>query len=132
MNVRIGFLFFSPGLFLFSNHFANYKLMRTEHIVLCGRKLSTCTNKQMKLRTNLLERGRHVTRDRESEFVPNQKLPLFTWAGNFTLIVQYYLIPGTDSSAMYISKNCLFPNVAKICSYELRLKRMVPLFSTQN
>jgi len=39
---------------------------------------------------------------------------LFSWARNFTLIAWYWLVPGTDSSVIYISKNCLFHNRTKI------------------
>ena len=40
-----------------------------------------------------------------------QRLPLFHWAKNFTLIVWNWLVPGTDSIVIYIlSKHCLFHN----------------------
>ena len=38
---------------------------------------------------------------------------LFPRPRSFTLIAQYWLIPGTDSSMIYISKHCVFHNWTK-------------------
>jgi len=40
------------------------------------------------------------------EFEPHQRLPLFPLARNFNLIAYYWLVPGTDSSVIYISIAC--------------------------
>ena len=57
-----------------------------------------------------------LTRDRwipvSHDFEPHQRPPLFSWARNF--IAWYWLVPWTDSSVIYISKNCLFHNRTKI------------------
>ena len=41
------------------------------------------------------------------EFEPHHRPPLFPLERNFTLIAQYWLVPGTDSSVIYISKKML-------------------------
>jgi len=46
--------------------------------------------------------------------VTSIKAPLFPCATNFTLFVKYWLVPGTDSSVIYIRKNCLFHNPTKL------------------
>ena len=48
------------------------------------------------------------------EFEPQQKIPLFLCERNFTLIAEYWLVPGTDSSLIYISKHCWFNNQTKM------------------
>ena len=48
------------------------------------------------------------------EFEPHQRLLFFRTAINFTLISQYWLVPGKDLSMDNISKKCLFHNQAKI------------------
>jgi len=30
------------------------------------------------------------------EFEPHQRFPFFTWARNYTILAQYWLVPGTD------------------------------------
>jgi len=37
-------------------------------------------------------------------FKSHQRLLLYPWAKNFTLIAKYWLVPGTDSSVILISK----------------------------
>ena len=49
------------------------------------------------------------------EFEPQQRLPLFHWARNFTLVT------GTDSIVIYISIHCLFYNRTTLISINLTL-----------
>jgi len=51
-----------------------------------------------------------VTRLIVIEFKPHQKLPLFPWARNYTLIAssKYLFVRGTDLRVIYISKKCFF------------------------
>ena len=57
------------------------------------------------------------------EFEPQQRSPLFPWARNFTLIAKYWLVPGTDSSVIYIRKQCLCHNRTKINKYKLNIRK---------
>mgnify|MGYP006890252893 CR=1 FL=1 len=62
------------------------------------------------------------------EFEPHQRLLLFPSAKNFTLIAQYWLVPGMYLSAIYINKSGLFHNQTKINLYKLNHKLMHVLF----
>jgi len=66
------------------------------------------------------------------DFEPNQKLLLFPWARNFTLIAWYWLVRGTDSSVIYISKNCWFHNQTKINKYKLIVSGASKNFNTRS
>jgi len=42
---------------------------------------------------------------------PSKATNLFPWARNFTLIAQYWLVPGTDLCEIYISRAALFRTI---------------------
>jgi len=46
--------------------------------------------------------------DISGEFEPNERLPMFPWARNFSLIAEYWLFPDTDSRVIYMSKTACF------------------------
>ena len=55
------------------------------------------------------------------ESKPNQRLPVFPWSRNLTLIAQYWLVSGTDSSMIYVSRINCFTGELKINEYELKI-----------
>ena len=46
---------------------------------------------------------------RESK--PNERLPLFPLARNFTIVDEYWMVPGTDSRMTYIRRTKIYINL---------------------